>query len=204
MNDTNETNGHVEPLDAAEREWVDVLKQDDADIAASEDAFVRAVMDRAKPTPAQPVLARIGWLPLATAAALLIAGAVAWSVFSGNGNTTDTPPIAEAPKNSPEDSPEGAPQTPGQSPGQTNEENTGDQTPAPRLAHRSLAERRAMAQQLQLGSLITQTSTTFSQPAASFPKTIRNTADQLTLKTLTGGITNPVPDPAQVLPRRRD
>ncbi|XAL99682.1 hypothetical protein OT109_19145 [Phycisphaeraceae bacterium D3-23] len=186
----------VEPLDAFERRWVETLRQPDADIAASGDVFVRGVLDRAEETSAvPPVLARIGWAPLVAAAAVLLVGAVCWAVFFSHGNTADPTPIAEQPTPSPKLAVE--------SPDADN--NTGEtDVPAPLQTPRTEAERRALAQSLQLGTLIADTSSTFSRPAASFPKTISDTSDQLTLKSLTQGIANPVPDPAEVLPPRRD
>ncbi|MEM9414173.1 MAG: hypothetical protein AAGA29_01690 [Planctomycetota bacterium] len=182
----------AEPLDAFEHEWVSVLRQQDGDIAETEDAFVDAVLEQAEQAPATPpVLARIGWAPLVAAAAVALAGAVTWAALFSSDNAPGTAPIVEQPAPSPEftDSGSTLPDI---------------DDPSPRHAPRTEQERRALAQSLQLGTMIADTSGTFSRPAAGLPKTISNTSDQLSLKSLTQGITNPVPDPAEVLPPRRN
>lgn len=188
MNETYPTHDTPAPLDAFEERWVSALREPDADLAQSGPAFARGVMDRWQPTPKRSVLARIGWEPLAAAAALLLAALVGLSMLGGSDDGTQgAPPIVQDNPASGGDEFTGPPTEPAQ----------------PRLAERSEAERRAMAQQLQLGTLISDTSTTLSQPAAGFPKAISTTAEQMTLKSLTQGLVNPVPDPAEVLPPRR-
>ncbi|MFI4860705.1 MAG: hypothetical protein ACIAXF_08500 [Phycisphaerales bacterium JB063] len=186
----------AEPLDAFERAWVDVLQRPDADLAASEDAFVRSVLDRAgRVSTAPPVVARIGWAPLAAAAAVAVAGAVAWAVLFSPSNMGDEAALAEQAASAPGLAPQ---------PRLADGANAPVDAPAPMQTPRTEAERRALAQSLELGALIAETSANISRPAASLPKAIGETSDQLTLKSLTQGIANPVPDPAQVLPPRRD
>lgn len=79
------------PLDVFEREWISELREKDADLAQTEDAFVDRVMDRHRGNAydSAPVIGRIGGraLPFAAAAALVIAALCGWLLWNPGEDT---------------------------------------------------------------------------------------------------------------------
>lgn len=107
MNDTDSQHDHSDapaPLDVFEQQWADQLAQREPDLVQSEEAFVQAVMQQAKPCAkamhAPAVIGRIGKtaLPYAVAAALLFAAFIGWGILtSETDNTPNQPDIAKQP-----------------------------------------------------------------------------------------------------------
>jgi len=179
LNDNFADDG-LAPLDTFESAWTSQLASPERDLEASADAFVVATLARHERSDAPVasdglgVLARIGWMPLAAAAAIALAGAVGFAVMQQ-----------------------------GTSPqGQVITDNGGGPTVEPEKIVTPAVATREDAQRLQLGALIGQASGSFTQPTASLPKTIEDTTGRLTLRSLVKDLANPIPDPKDFLPPR--
>ena len=170
------------PLDDFEQEWVDRLNEPEPALKHSEDAFVQAVLERHQPAPTERAVA--GWIglaprALATAAALLLAAAAGWYLYTtGNPSTETTDELAGNPDPTAEqqDSNVPAPQP----------------DPGPAVAQ-------ADPTNIKLGQMIALTRTTVTQPANNLTDGLRQTPQALRVENLLELIDTPLPDLEELL-----
>lgn len=170
---------HLAEPDAFEQQWLSRLTEPDPELARSADQFVAGVLDRhaqaRRPLPA--IAGRIGMtspLPYAAAAVLLIGAALmGFYLFKGGSVDTPTNPVAR------DDSATPGPDQPQPDGGSA-------------VAHRDPSG-------LRLGSLIAQTRTTVTRPAANLTATLRQSTPTIGIKDLLELIDSPVPDMKELL-----